>query len=189
MSRTWPCSYLYDISNQLHVRGAKHHKGCQRWQDSTPPGRCDEIADHIARECMWSGTFSSARAIHFKGGSKPWKSIPPRCEPGIKRGPLTVALSQSPATGARPLDRSLRATTVATTAVSATRSEDGQHLQALAVRDDLRWNATARACESASLAAAVGWNDGAALPRRCCSFETLLKAEWHALLRAVSQEA
>ncbi|KAL1529724.1 hypothetical protein AB1Y20_000661 [Prymnesium parvum] len=155
VSRTWPCSYLFDIGNGGHTRGAKHFRGCQAFQGVHQPGICEAIADHIAQECTWARSFADARAVHFKGSLKPWKAVP-RCAEQIRKGRLMFY--------------------------------QGANWVPLSPRDDLRWNQSSRTCTSVRHAAPVRWPDEAALPNRCCTFETLLKAEWHAFfLSAQSQ--
>lgn len=172
---TWPCSYMFDIGNDGHTRNAQHHRGCRRWQNKA---ECDAIADHISASCTWQRVHTRARAVHFKGSLKPWRGISEPCAP-MKRGRLRLLLDgpDGPAGGA--------STATATSA-------------AVAATDDLAWDTMRRRCVSVLTRAPVRWGappeqsssgGAAAVPRKCCVFQTLIKAEWHAHLASVSRAA
>ena len=52
----------------------------------------------------------------------------------------------------------------------------------LHVHDQLSWRAETGVCVSERVGGPVSWATGGSVPRRCCSFHTLLQSEWYATM-------
>ena len=50
------------------------------------------------------------------------------------------------------------------------------------VQDQLRWRADTGVCASERAGVPVSWATGGLVPRKCCSFQTLLQGEWYATM-------
>jgi hypothetical protein len=196
-SETLPCSYLADVATPLR-HAASWKRNCERMlpthlekqcMDDSPPGACraepgvcNATLQHLQAHCDWRRIAFEVRAVHFKGKIKPW---PPGygsgdrvCRP-VMHG-LLVAHHETPS-GERTLDR-------------------------VRVSEDLEWDASlacdrlscgkARrpgACVTATGRARVHWAayggaPGRGLPRECCHFHTVLRAEWNRLLMTHTPE-
>lgn len=162
---TLPCPYFYDIAYEQHVPGGNHHAGCLREGvgrkgNTAGAAACNASAQHVLAHCTWERSYADARAVHFKGSAKPWRVF--SCH-GLREGRLRLLPSNS----------------------------------TLMPNDVLSWDAKRAVCVSrvgsAAAAAAAGGEasgasplsavgyakaEGGLLPRQCCRFTSLIKAEW-----------
>lgn len=183
-SRTLPCPYLYDVSMMSTASFlTRWMRNCQIFVrqhvlknclPDIPDGChslatrqvCDETKAHVQSSCEWPSVAAGARAVHFKGNTKPW--------PGA--GSKLCRFLRHGMPGIRGLSANGQA--------SYTR---------LDTTDRLDWNASwwqpgaARrgACVSATWGLPVHWAreaDGPILTRKCCAPYTLMAAHWNELL-------
>lgn len=97
--RTLPCQGFFDPGLFLQGRGSFHHKRCRRMRrmDGVARGEvgsaCDGLARLVDAQCGWEG--ARVDAIHFKGKSKPWRGIYPRCA-NITLGRLRLVTPATP---------------------------------------------------------------------------------------------
>ena len=163
--QTLGCHYLFDVSNEIHLL-PQVVKRCRRWaRDASTASECAGVAAHVRANCSWYDRYDQVAAVHFKGKSKPWH-YQPRCRP-VRFGRLVLLYDGGNLSSTPPTD-----------------------IASAYGPDDLIW-ADGR-CVSRRLGVSVGWYEGPSahaaaaatpmgepIPRECCTFQTLLQAEWY----------
>ena len=163
--RTLPCATFYDATTERHVKAtqgmeAAMHQAftaCIKWA-GVPRKQCEEVSSYIRHNCMWSSVHSMVHAVHFKGKTKPWHHVNPLCRPVIS-GRLMVS---SVTAGNVTLDPAM-----------------------LGRLDDVYWvgSRAAGSCMSRGRDMVLLWSGSdkkhLKVPKRCCTFNTMLAAEWN----------